>query len=470
MPDPHHEKDTVARPGGARRTTEATGRQPAAPREGAGQPGPGASQGLSEGCVTAARVSPAASPSPPSLGGLLGAVFPSEAEVAESTRRFDPDSAGRFIITSTPGAITLKRTGGRLAHTIRPIDHTPGEVTGRRGSQVPTTRFHPRAMTRMASRLATLDYRPLFSDPRRQVVMVTLTWPGDPTTWTSASQAKTQFRRFYGRLRRALGPPLLGVWAWEFQRRGAPHVHLLVALPALIGSDSRRTWLSRAWFECVGSGDERHLRAGTGIDWGESTRFVSPVSVAVYFARHGGAKAYQKRPPEFWVRQGESYRWWGYWGLRPLTIQVRIDDRVAVEVKRLMRAHYRSKHSRRSVARPVRRVVLAPDSETGELVAVRDERGGRVTVPVMRQSIHRDRTGVAVIDARGQCVLILDEVGAPVLVPYYRRVHRRPRLRWLQNAAGGTYLASKAPQLLDRFAEAATYAAVCKFEGDQSDD
>jgi hypothetical protein len=51
-------------------------------------------------------------------------------------------------------------------------------------------------------------------------------------------------------------------WTWRlgFQRRNAPHVHFLTDRPV----DYK--WLARRWYEIVGSGDPKHLKAGTHVD------------------------------------------------------------------------------------------------------------------------------------------------------------------------------------------------------------
>lgn len=72
------------------------------------------------------------------------------------------------------------------------------------------------------------------------------------------------------------------IWKLEFQKRGAPHFHLFVwGIPEFKSySDSaeelRRTynlslpafreWISQAWYEIVGSGDLKHLHAGTRVE------------------------------------------------------------------------------------------------------------------------------------------------------------------------------------------------------------
>jgi hypothetical protein len=60
-------------------------------------------------------------------------------------------------------------------------------------------------------------------------------------------------------------PQLSSVWRLEFQQRGAAHYHLLAfGLPAESLTEFQ-FWISRAWFEVVGSGDARHFRAGTNV-------------------------------------------------------------------------------------------------------------------------------------------------------------------------------------------------------------
>jgi hypothetical protein len=57
-------------------------------------------------------------------------------------------------------------------------------------------------------------------------------------------------------------------WKLEFQKRGAPHFHILAFrvasdYQALLGF---RSWLAESWFQVVGSGDLKHLQAGTSAE------------------------------------------------------------------------------------------------------------------------------------------------------------------------------------------------------------
>lgn len=103
---------------------------------------------------------------------------------------------------------------------------------------------------------------------RREMVpvFVTLTYPG--TFDSSPERWKRDLHLFAVKFTRKF-PKASFVWKLEFQRRGAPHYHLLVwgvtyaeLLP----------WVGPVWYKVVGSGDERHLHAGTRVEWLRSYR------------------------------------------------------------------------------------------------------------------------------------------------------------------------------------------------------
>jgi len=47
----------------------------------------------------------------------------------------------------------------------------------------------------------------------------------------------------------------------EFQERGAGHFHIFTTKPV------DRQWIAKAWYEIVDSGDEKHLKAGTSVQY-----------------------------------------------------------------------------------------------------------------------------------------------------------------------------------------------------------
>ena len=90
-----------------------------------------------------------------------------------------------------------------------------------------------------------------------------------------------------------------GAWFLEFQERGAPHFHIITDLSV------DKLALSRHWYKVVGSGDEKHLRAGT-----QQQAIRKPHAIAAYVAKYA-AKSDQKIVP---VEYADVGRFWGGWG------------------------------------------------------------------------------------------------------------------------------------------------------------
>lgn len=107
-------------------------------------------------------------------------------------------------------------------------------------------------------------------------VFVTLTYPDkfpeNPREW------KKHLDSFFKRLLRRY-PRAVVVWKLERKKRKtgvnkgeiAPHGHLLVYGAAFL---SLLKWVSKAWYEVVGSGDLKHFNAGTSVEAVRSVRGV----------------------------------------------------------------------------------------------------------------------------------------------------------------------------------------------------
>lgn len=134
-------------------------------------------------------------------------------------------------------------------------------------------------------------------------VLVSLTYPRG---YFDGKKVKRDLRALYDRWRRKFGEPL-GVWKLEFQRRGAPHIHLLLGYKGDLSSV--REWLSLAWYQVVKSGDKKHLLAGTSV---ESWDGKAPIYFAGYCSK--GSKEYQNTLPD---EDSPFGRWWGAWGVQP---------------------------------------------------------------------------------------------------------------------------------------------------------
>ena len=143
-----------------------------------------------------------------------------------------------------------------------------------------------------------------------QVDLVTLTmprrWPESPAVCAAL------FRTWTKRLRRKY-PECCVIWKREWQRRGAPHWHLMVIHPVASGLGLRcvidREWLSASWNDVVAPGDADHLRAGTKL---ESPRSRS--AFTSYMAKELGKSCQDTWAGYYAERYGSVGRTWGVFG------------------------------------------------------------------------------------------------------------------------------------------------------------
>ncbi len=139
---------------------------------------------------------------------------------------------------------------------------------------------------------------------------VTLTyhhsWPKD------RQGRKRHLDAFRKRLERHYGP-FAAVWRLEFQKRGAPHYHLLMWLPvppAPHRISVLRTRIATYWNDVVDPGNIEHLQAGTSLEIPRSWRGVNS-----YAAKYmGKLEQLQEGAPSVG-------RFWGVWrrGMLPIT-------------------------------------------------------------------------------------------------------------------------------------------------------
>lgn len=221
------------------------------------------------------------------------------------------------------------------------------------------TGWSRRSRARMVERLGTLDYGPLLAGGG-PLVMLTLTYPGD---WlTVAPDGEAAFKHFHAfrkRYARKWEQPLVGVWKREFQRRGAPHLHILCAVPAGVRLADFRLWCASAWADVVDHPDPvqrmNHEAAGVGVDVAKGAKMRDPRRIGVYFSKHGtySAKDYQNDAPIEWVAgmQPRCFdlscghdscqtptigRFWGVLGLKPATTTVEVAAREALHAARVL--------------------------------------------------------------------------------------------------------------------------------------
>ena len=246
------------------------------------------------------------------------------------------------MLTVSPRSLAIKAIRGDLP--------TPSHSNGRRFIST----FSKKSRNRLRKAIAELDFMPFLSqlDDGYLVLLITLTLPSN---WEEYAPTPAAFWKllalFRMRVGRALGEPALMITKREFQRRGAPHFHIFTALPPTLSIRGEGVsvidWISRTWFEIVGSGNESHLLAGTGVDFYDANRSSDPLAFVGYFAGYttgdGKSKQYQNEAPESWEGQSVG-RFWSISGFKRITATIEIDLPQFYEIRRTLRRLDRSKN------------------------------------------------------------------------------------------------------------------------------
>ena len=384
-------------------------------------------------------------------GGLraidaLGLRFPSPEMVTAAAALFEPAApwasgpdrrgaepeSGRFRIAVGPGVVRLswtnpvrvEKTAERgVAHHQRDVDdaafHVRRDLDGDAGhgdravgssirrsltaSEQPgtgavITEWSRKSRSSMCRTFAELDYSPLV-ESGRVPAMVTLTYPGDwEVVAPDGASVKRHMVLWRKRFQREYGEPARYIWKLEFQRRGAPHIHLWMAPPISPGRSGRgfAQWLSETWTQVVDHPDKeqkaRHRLAGTAIDVKNGLKACDPKRLAIYFTKHsspnlGGDKEYQHIVPELWRQAGRGPgRFWGVYGLKKAIAVAEVGQDAYLAARRIVRrwsrcqAVYGDSSSRFPSA-------VVPRTATG-LVSRVERDSGRVT----HRRVRRRRT------------------------------------------------------------------------------
>lgn len=139
--------------------------------------------------------------------------------------------------------------------------------------------------------------------------MVTLTYPRQYPR--DGRRVKRDLRTFLAAWRRYTGGCEL-LWFLEFQKRGAPHVHILCDFPLPRRREDAANvyrWVALRWYQICGELDYKHLQAGTRTERLRSAR--GGAHYAVKYAQ----KMHQKVVPDDYQNVG---RFWGHTrGVKP---------------------------------------------------------------------------------------------------------------------------------------------------------
>lgn len=192
---------------------------------------------------------------------------------------------------------------GSLMQVKSPRGYGAGVLeSSRRGLRGQVKGFTAAARRRLLRFMATLrqDVKPVF---------VTLTYPLEYPS--SFEVWKNDLDKFARRFRTKYSGGTF-IWRLEPQKRGAPHYHLLVY--GVIMDEDFVGWVHNAWYECVKSGDLKHLVYGVKAELLRSVRGVRSY-VSKYIAKKQSLPSYVDEGLSAdggtvvdWSTVG---RWWG---------------------------------------------------------------------------------------------------------------------------------------------------------------
>jgi hypothetical protein len=174
-------------------------------------------------------------------------------------------------------------------------------------------------------------------------------------------------------------PRAWGVWRLEFQKRGAPHFHLLLWDGPIIeepmevyspkkkkmvwignpGNENNKElfqWFSSTWYRVVGSGDGKHLKAGTRIEPIQSWNGV------FYYT----SKYLAKMTEGNFVPEGYAGRYWGIINKSLFPIDIRmleISEGAFLGIKRVLQERLEEKLKRKIELFPNEGITTFMDNE-----------------------------------------------------------------------------------------------------------
>ncbi|MEM9561073.1 MAG: hypothetical protein AAGA93_00560 [Actinomycetota bacterium] len=343
---------------------------------------------INDHTLTAREVFDGDAPYVDNVSGLVGYYVPASRdpnrELAGTVGRV-PSKVDELRLVIAPGMLQL-----RVVEHSDPNDDDDGldgELVGEGLDDDPQgeeegpdqrriTEFSRRSKAAMRRRILSIPWGD-YMRPGDMIHVVTLTAPGEDFRrhLGDRHQAGRALKRLADRLSYAIegtrdrgparaaweaggreGPFIFGAryfWKLEFQRREAPHWHLVIIAPAELDGMPFREWLADAWYKAVGSGQDSHRRAGTRVDVQASIEASDVQRLALYFSGYSTVKdkGYQHVVPEWWYDDnGSAGRFWGSVGLDSYSVEVDLHTTMATHIKRLFRARQRSQRGHVKVA------------------------------------------------------------------------------------------------------------------------
>lgn len=253
-----------------------------------------------------------------------------------------PATAVRRVVDRETGEVAYSETEtkGVLSFAGRVVDCKPVLAPrkavggGERGA---IRCWSAASRRRLLYLMASLDFRHLARTWGGRFVFMTLTYLEDP----GPAEVARQRNVFLMRLGRRQGVRRW-VWKLEFQRRGVPHMHVLLWVPKDDAGDlaDLRKWTWDAWDDVSGGyvKDGKRGMHRVDVDWCRA----KDVARYLAFDLTKSSKGYQFRVPQSWSGTG---RWWGVSGLAPEWLHAPLGIHETISVRRLLR-RYRKANSR----------------------------------------------------------------------------------------------------------------------------
>ncbi len=282
-------------------------------------------------------------------------------------------------------------------------------------------------------------------------IFCTLTYPGEYSAdWRVWKKNLRAIVRRLERLAQRIGADLAGIWRLEFQLRGAPHYHLVLlglhdaglldrakADRTFAGLVKRycesypqhrlsvesnwihalRAFISQCWFEIVGSGDDRHLRAGVQADR------VASRQHAMHYVSKYVAKVDDR------LQEKATGRVWGKFGELDTSpsLELVLPEHGVVELRRMVARWLKSK-GRRKYARWLKRAHLGfhvlglGDSSSNDQLILRMIDAAYDYALERSRHYREERERVAEAKARGALkrVRAMGQITLPLAVPLAR--------------------------------------------------
>lgn len=177
-------------------------------------------------------------------------------------------------------------TFSRRYETPPPPPHERGDVG----------EFSPRSRWRLLKMIHSIEFE--------RVAFLTLTYGS--TFPRKAGEYKYHLHKFRIYLKRLMGAEIRAVWRLEFQKRGAPHYHLIIFDPPFLPVQK----INDLWDKVTGRPEAE--RFGNSVDLKLATERDQERLIAKYISKYA-AKVSEGLPEGLETLPG---RYWGKWGIK----------------------------------------------------------------------------------------------------------------------------------------------------------